>query len=486
MSQNDAARVRRMPPQLPPDFSGITAEALTAEVETILGHSAALRDQLAEQLTPSTASFHNLVRPIVDDGNKATLRLRILGGFLSRVSPDPAVREASRSALKKMNAARTGALLRQDIASLVDAVAQKSSEDESLDAEDRYLLSRRHGQYVRSGARITDSSKRVRFEAAQAEIEDILSAALKEFTDAKDGIWFTRGELSGTPGSWIAGLQKEEVHDGTEERFWVTFRDDHYLHIMRSASAEATRRKMYCSKQQRFPNNIARLSELVSLRDEVARILGFENHAALKMEERMESDVPGVLKTLHDIKESLAPLARTEAKALSQLKSMSFKHSATENGLDNDVLGDHNDLMSKPQDAGRLYIWDGVYYSTQQAQRTGNIDHNAVSEYFEASRVVIKMLGLFEATFGMRFESNTQITFWEESVTAFTVWDSDDEGGAFLGYLYLDLFDRPGKMREQFHSGIQPVWAPYGWREAFCTYATHFATQDVTDCQRDS
>jgi metallopeptidase MepB len=124
-------------------------------------------DELTKNLSASTAPFTNLVRPIIDNTNRAASRLRILDILLASVSPESSLRDASRETKKYIEAAETANLMRRDIAKLVTAVFENSQEDDALDAENRYLLARVHGEYVRAGAGIQDHAKRDRFQAAQ-------------------------------------------------------------------------------------------------------------------------------------------------------------------------------------------------------------------------------------------------------------------------------------------------------------------------------
>jgi metallopeptidase MepB len=427
----------REPPEPPPFFGNITPTSIIEESKSIIAKSAALRDHLASTLTPSTATFANLIRPLVDDSNTADCRVYFLCYLLARVSADPETREASREAQKLVKAAETTNLLRSDIAGLVAAVVEKSKTDEgnALDTEDRYLLEQMYGQYRRSGAEIEDEAGRARLEEIKREVNDILAAAQKVFTETSDGLWFTRSELEGTPENWQESLEVEPRGERKEDRLWVTFRDDHYVHVLRSASSEETRRRMCCANQERFPENVGRLSRLLVLRDEMARLLGYENHAALKVEERMVRTVSALEAKLRELRERILPLAQAETAELMALKKK-------------DNIGDYN---------VKFYQWDSLYYGNIHQRESYSVDNVRVMEYFEAAHTAKGMLRIFEKLFGLRFGEIPGASVWHESVRAYSAWDSDEEGGAFLGYLYLDLYARPGKYKEQYHMGFKPV-----------------------------
>ena len=437
----------RVPPQACPCFANITAASIDHEVKSIVKASAALRDRLAASLTPSTATFSNLVRPLLDDANRARCRTTILTLLLSRASPDPIIRQAARDAQKHVSSGELDGQRDSTIASLVAAVLNKETESCILDDEDRYVLSHLHGQFHRSGANVQNQAERARAISLQLEINEVNAAAMKCFTEAEEGTWFTRSELTGCPETWLATLKRDQREAHQEARFWVPFRDDNNAHILQSAVDEETRKKMFIVGQRRFPENIKRLSEVVLLRDELARLLGYEHHCALRlgMAQTMMGSADKLRERLLDLHSKLSPLAATEMNTLSELKQAELQ--SRPDGVNPNFSSNSRDM----------FAWDRVFYADLQSKKKFAVDNARVSEYFEINHVVSEMLTIFEALFGMEFESMPYLSTWHESVRPFSVWDSPDEGGGFLGYFFLDVFSRPGKFSSQYHSRIEPV-----------------------------
>jgi len=433
----------RAPPQEPPCFSNITTETIDEEVGSILKKSTAFQNKLVNTITPATATFANFVRPLLDDINKAKCRTVILGLFLSRNAVDPAIRQAARDAQKRIADAEAKTVLRPDIASMVAVVFEKEKDSKALDEEDRYILAHLYGQFLRSGAYIRDEAHRARLDKAQSEISELNAAAIKCFTEASNGLWFTRSELEGCPETWLTNLMTEKQENGIQDRFWVTFRDDNYIQVLQSASKEETRKRMFLGNERQFPENIERLSKAVVVRDEAARLLGYENHAALRMEDTMMRTVAKLQETLLALHSKLIPLAKAEVDALLALKKAQLKSQRGSGSVaDTNV---------------NLYAWDRAYYSRTQNRQKYALDGAKVSEYFEVNHVMSEMLKVFEELFGMEFVPMPKLDTWHETVSPFAVWDSASEGGSFLGYLFLDIFGRPGKFSSQYHSRIQPV-----------------------------
>ena len=150
----------------------------------------------------------------------------------------------------------------------------------------------------------------------------------------------------------------------------------------------------------------------------------------------MAPSVTYVEAQLDDLHKRLKPVAQAETDRLFELKRKD--------------PGNNGDTVSE------LYAWDQAYYSRKQKEDSFSVDYKLFGEYFEARYTLQAMLTLFHSLFGMDFQPFLT-SVWHDSVIAYQVWDTPAEGGDFLGYLYVDLFEREGKYRGAHCIGIQPV-----------------------------
>jgi len=473
------ASPRRSPPQGPPSFDNLTPESLLAAVEITLAQSSALREKLVETLEPATATFENLIRPLINDHNTAGC---VTGPLilLERVASNANLREAAREAHKRTDTANTRNLLRPDIAELVNAVyyyhlnkarmidGGRGEEAPILNDEDQYLLNRLHMQFTISGANIKDEAKRARISVAKSEVDELIAAAQQDFTESsdRDGLWLTRSDLEGMPENWLSNLKNEsnlKPNQAATPQYWVTFEESHYLPILRYATRESTRRQVYLAKTRRFPQNVGRLQRIVELRHEIAHIMGFTSYAELRMKERMACSMVDIQKELVELKLELLPLTLIEIEPLKQLKRKD-----TDAARGSGKAGEQGDLIPKGQTSTidtvasyhttGYHVWDRLYYDEKLKRESYAIDNRKLSQYFEVCHTVHGMLALYEKLFGLKFEKVEKPSIWHESVSLYSVWDSEKERqGEFLGYLYLDIFGRRGKTQQQYHTAIQPV-----------------------------
>ena len=184
---------------------------------------------------------------------------------------------------------------------------------------------------------------------------------------------------------------------------------------------------------------MASFKEIIELRDEAARILGYENHAAVRLEEKMAKKPEPVMEFLNKLRNGLTEGGRREADEL-----LAFKKADCEE-------------RGAPFD-GNLYMWDSAFYQRLVKEKNFSVDEVAISQYFPVESTFAGMLKIFEEIFGMAFvelkeEERARLSptgkaadiVWHDEVRLFSVWDDEASGGAFNGYLYIDLHPRDGK-----------------------------------------
>lgn len=427
-------KMAKVPP-MTPNFE-TNPISLVSEASRIIGNWKSSQDYLAETLTPATATFRNLIVPLQEGNNHAAHGLRPLT-LLARVSPDPEVRDAARTAEAQMEAAETAALMRIDIAELVTVVfdghsapASSNSPGDDLDGEDRHLLTFVHGKYQRSGAGIRDPVTRDRLKSATDQLNELVTEAKKALTEESGGIWLMLTELDGVPEKILQGMKHRAGDGDAGEEVLVTLRKGHLMPAMRNARKENTRRKLYDANESRFPENAGRLTEILKLRHEIARLLGFENHAALKMKERMHDNVSDIQSLLQRTRQMLQSASRMEIYTMLQLKR-----------------------ETDPTTEG-LFHWDWSFYAQKLKKQRYSFDTDTFSEYFELWHTLDGMLEIFQELFGVVFKI-IGANVWHQDVVVYEAWNSGDDG--FLGHLYVDLFSRNGKYDGASHFMIGPV-----------------------------
>lgn len=177
-------------------------------------------------------------------------------------------------------------------------------------------------------------------------------------------------------------------------------------------------------------------SQAIQLRHRSAHLLGYPSHLAYKVEVTMAKTTAAVTELLDGIRRRLLRRLPKDLEKLMQLRK--------------------GDSAARVQENDNVILWSDIsYYSRIYEERNYSLDQSLIAEYFPLYQTVSKMLSLFGQLFGFVFTELTNVEgqsnameqglIWHPDVRLYSVWNDDQEGDEFAGYLYLDLHPRPGK-----------------------------------------
>jgi len=232
-------------------------------------------------------------------------------------------------------------------------------------------------------------------------------------------------QLSGLPDTeleLLAGMAREAGKSGWMANLSfpafkaiITYADDRDLR-KRFHRAFATRASEIGPQGGEFDNGPV-MREMLALRDEQAKLLGFEQHAAMRLSTRMADTAGEVESFLHDLADRARPPARAQLEELNEFAA---------------GLGAETPLAP----------WDIAYYSEKLREEKLGINESMLKPWFELQRVFDGLFTSAGELFGLRFEADDAVDTWHEDVHFFRVLD---ESGQRVAGLYLDLYSRPRK-----------------------------------------
>ncbi|KAJ5728922.1 Metallopeptidase MepB, partial [Penicillium malachiteum] len=426
----------QVPPQAPPRFSD-TQSSILSKAMDLIERSRKAKDELVAHVPLEDATFANVLLPLANDENLLAIEFEILK-FYQSVSTDPELRDASREAEKLFNEFVLETETREDLYNLVKWVFDKSNIEE-LDPESRRLLEKKYKDYERNGLGLPES-QRLRFKEIKKHLNQLRIDYQKNLNSQHGGIWLTLQELDGVSADFISSLQKRKTDDNHLGKVWLSFKSSDIFMALRYAKNEETRKKIFIADENKCSQNADILKEAAVLRDEAARLLGYSHHASFRIEEKMAKNSETVEIFLDDLWSKLTTSGQEELADQKQFKKA--------------------DLESRGEPFNGFYLWDHAFYSCLMRQNELSIDHKKIAEYFPLQTSVQGMLGIFQRLFGLIFkgmvvEKGSDIV-WHDDVLVFSVWDDEDLGSGFVGYLYMDLFSRDGKYPNPSDWNLQP------------------------------
>ncbi|UNI13297.1 hypothetical protein JDV02_000054 [Purpureocillium takamizusanense] len=373
-------------------------------------------------VTAEEASFANVIEAI-EFGNRSSEGQLL--SLLQNVAPDADIRKAASQAIQAIERDSLATVENEELFTLVDAAKRRVNED-SLTTEEKKLLDTVYRWFTDTGANM-DKATRDRFSEISKRSIKLRNAFMDNIASDPGGLWMAEAQLAGLSRAKYDSL---EVNEEGKRR--VTLKRPDVQAVLRQCHDAETRKVVFIASESICPENVDIFREIVLLRDEAARLSGYTSFAAQSTSNRLAKSPAAVGKLLGELKEKLRPLVDSE---LLQLRQQ----------------------LAQDGGAPRLHVWDFEYYH-QKMLRDKNVDHDLLSEYFPADYTIVQMMGVFQELFGLRIEEVTDKAegdTWHRDVKMFAVWDV--ESTAFLGYLYTDIYPRPGKYNGGANFNIRPV-----------------------------
>lgn len=186
-------------------------------------------------------------------------------------------------------------------------------------------------------------------------------------------------------------------------------------------------------------NNADIMSKILQLREQKAKLLGFNNYSEVSLSTKMAEDVPEVERFLRDLAAQATPTAKQD---LAQLQACAQQY-----GID------------------KLQPWDSAYIAEKVKQNQFSLSQEEIRPYFPLPKVVDGLFAIVERLYGITVKqqpveqkqdreaaNNAYASLWHEDVSFYQLFDTDD---SLIGGFYFDLFARTGKRGGAWMSGFQ-------------------------------
>lgn len=300
---------------------------------------------------------------------------------------------------------------------------------ETLTPQQSYCLDETLAELRRKGLEL-DAEKFEESVRLQKRIAELGTQFDKNIADDKSQVLASAEELKGVPEGVVGGLSKDEASG----KYILKMDYPTFFGVMQNCEVAETRRAMAAAFDTRaHPANLDVLHEVISLRNELAQVLGFESFSHLDLSNKMAKHP----KAVDEFITSLVPRL--------QKKWALERQRLVEVGLPESVKLDEN---------GDFYSYDVAFVMNQYKKKFLNVDEVAISEYFPLESTIDALFNIYERFFDISFERSTENLFWHESLTTLTVRSKKDN--ALLGHIVLDLFPREGKFTHACCAGIVP------------------------------
>ncbi len=402
-----------------PPFNEIRHEDFVPAIDQLLAEARTEADAVINN--PDAPTFENTIVALEKTGKKLSRAVTILFN-LNAAETDDTIQAIARDISPKLSDYHNYVSLNEQLFGRVKAVYQQRDQL-SLTTEELKLLTDNYKGFVRSGANLEGAAKE-RFAHINTELSK-LSLQFGENVLAETNAY----QLLVKDSKDLAGLPESEMEAAAqlakskkEEGWMFNLQGPGYIAFMKFADNRKLREEIYRAYNSRAyhqnsNNNEENIRKIVNLRLERAKLLGFPNHAAYVLEERMAESPVKVLAFLKQLDEASRPSA---LKDLEDVKEYAKSHG-------------FNDQLER---------WDWSYWAEKLKNERYGFDEQALKPYFKLDHVIGGVFELANRLYGLTFKENMAIQVYHPDVKAYEVFDHD---GSFLSILYLDFFPRDGK-----------------------------------------
>ncbi|HEX8665374.1 MAG TPA: M3 family metallopeptidase [Beijerinckiaceae bacterium] len=314
-----------------------------------------------------------------------------------------------------------------------------------LDPEEARVLDRAHTHFVRAGAQLdAEAKKRL---AAILERLAILGTQFSQNILADEKAWTLvlegEADLAGLPDFVREAAAEEAESRGLSGKHVITLSRSSIEPFLSFSARRDLREKAFSAWISRGDNggetdNKAIIAEIVALRAERARLMGYATFADYKLADTMAKTPEAALRLLHDVWTPAVARATRERDALQA-------------------------LVREEGGNFELAAWDWRFYAEKLRRQEHDLDEAEIKPYLQLDRVIGAAFDTAHRLFGLEFSEITEAPHYHPDVR---VWEVTREGrhiGLFLGDYYARPSKRSGawmssfRTQEKLSGDIRPI-----------------------------
>ena len=308
----------------------------------------------------------------------------------------------------------------------------------SLDAAQQQALKNALRNFVLGGAELQGEAK-TRYAAIQERMAELSQKFSENALDATDkfSLYVEKEALEGVPED-VQNTAREAAEKEGKPGYKLTLKMPCYLPVMQFAKSSDLRHQLYRAYVTRASDqapaefaaldNSAIIQEILQLREEEAKLLGYQNYAEVSVATKMADSPAKVIAFLRDLAQRARPYAEKDLADMRQFAA------------------DHLD-MPNPQ------AWDWPYIGEKLKEARYSFSEQEVKQYFTAPKVLQGLFKIIETLFEVSIRED-QAPVWHPAVGFYRL----ERKGQLVGQFYLDPPARAGKRGGAWMDDVRARW----------------------------
>lgn len=368
-------------------------------------------------------TFENTILAFDNSGELLSKVNNVFGPLNSAMTNDE-MQALAREITPKLTRHRDNISLNPVLFQRIKAVYEKRN-DLGLDEQQIRLVEKYYQDFERNGANLSaedqEKLRNLNEQISKLQVkfsENVLAETNRNFRLVIDN----EADLKGLAADVIARAAEQAKKDNMEGKWVFTLDKPSMLPFLQFAENRDLREKLYRGYWMRGDNdnefdNKEIIKQLVKLRDEKGKLMGFNNFAEYVIDVNMAKTPEAVYDFLKKLWVPAMKMAKADRDAMQKI-----------------INAEGGNFKLAPHD-----WW---YYSEKLRKQKFDLDENEVKPYFSLENTVNGMFYVANKLWGITFEKRDDIPVYHEEVTAYEVKEAD---GSHIGVLFVDFHPRDGK-----------------------------------------
>lgn len=419
-ASNPFSMVSKLPYQAPP-FNKIKNEHYRPALEAGINQQLKEIEKIAGN--PAAPTFENTLVALERSG-QLLARVNNVFNMVTGANNNPELQQLQEDIAPKLASLQDAIYLNTKLFKRVESIYSNRN-NLKLDAESARLLQYYYQQFLIAGAKLseTDKTEMKKLNEEEAGLSAKFSNQL--LGAAKDGalVISDPAELAGLSDADKNAYAANAKAKGMEGKWLIPLKNTTQQPALPSLDNRDTREKLFkasWTRAEKGDSNDTRatITRIAAIRAQKAKLLGYPNYAAWKLQDQMAKNPETVNKFFAQLVPAITAKSKKEA-------------------------ADIQTQIDAKNGGFKLMPWDWDYYSEQVRKAKYDLEESEVKPYFELNRVLEK--GVFFAAnqlYGLTFKERKDIPVYQPDVRVFEVFDADKKP---LALFYCDYFKRDNK-----------------------------------------
>ncbi|MFC6860118.1 M3 family metallopeptidase [Zunongwangia atlantica] len=373
---------------------------------------------------PEAATFENTIIPFEKSGEALDRAFTYYGIFSSNLS-SPEFREIQKELSPKISEYSSKISQNEKLFQRIKSVYEQSQET-PLDSAEQRTIDLIYKDFEMDGANLSEEDKK-RYAQINKELSELYTQFSNNILADEEGYvtYIDSTQLSGLPESFIksaASAAEERDHKG---EFAITNTRSSMDPFLTYSDERGLREKVWRTYYSRgnngdeFDNNQV-IKEILKLRDERVALLGYDNYAQWRLQDRMAKEPKQAMELMEAVWPAALGRVEEEIKDMQQL--------ADKEGKDIEIQA-----------------WDYRYYMEKVRKEKYDLDSEEVKQYLQLGNLKKAIFYVAGELFNFDFTpvDTSYVPVFHPDVTVYEV--NDKTSGEVIGLWYLDPYARPGK-----------------------------------------